>query len=1221
MRGATEWPFDNDKPPVPLGAASFRACTELHPELMAELSRRIQAHLPAEAVTLAASAAASRPPLGPALTESALLALRKAEPPTIDQAMLLRYQLGGSRTGGGEGRAAAAAGQLRRQSQQGGSTRSLGSKQKPPSSSGVRRKFNDQGETIDEGVPCPELGAGWRRVSKARTGASAGKHMEHFWVSPSGRRFNTRVKALRFKEQDGGAAAGDVTNADAADEVSRDDDEEEDDERVWVGCDRCGKWRKLMPTAMPLPAEWYCEMSDDPLRNTCEAEEESWEEEADWEEGESTQTQPAAPPPPLPSLPPPSSKPRKEKQSSSNTCRALGRKRPRTEADGAENGGVDEKDSIELQRQRILRETADCGICKYCIDKPKKGGANTLRQRCVEKQAALNRLKQRASAEKDVAASQQSQTASSSHLASLASQYASLDDLSSMDAEPAPISVNVLHASSAPPGPTMSELATTEPAALPQYSSTSQSPAVASVSAKLAPAPMAVCLANQAGQPPSASGAAVSSILGNACVWAPTLMLPNRDGQITAVAAAGASAVRLTDPNPTASSVPGVVAAPQPSQTVGLGGTGTASNTPASIYAAPALPCASVGDNALGEARGAYICGRCGQLKKGHVCLGRPPVLNSANTDVGADAMSEQDRRSGQHQNSRSVATGAAEREPKTGVGGSGVVASHVNGFAPKPTTAASRPMPTVRQQAAQLAAAEAVANATAATTVPEPAFASKAATNSGNIRKLTPGNKSSTLTATPTRPRMARRMGEEAWVNDAHTGQPFRTSFGQGQPVVVGGVHLRLKESWLPEELARLHGAMEVSLVEVAHGEQVPFEGHTIAELFAGFAAPERRPVPPRLKHLSDDESLPLLKLRDWPSDAGFRELLPDHFSDLMSALPLGAYTRLDGHMNLASFLPEIAVPPDLGPKCCCAYGEIAAGSAVATASGVDLSGAAHGERNVDDRGPPGTTKLHFDMADAVNVLVHVENADFGAGVVRNMETGEVYGQTLLPSHGAVWHVFSQSDSRLLQGLLPRIVRERGVNDGNQEQLDSTNVLLDGCIYLDDGLLTQLHAQAGIVPYVILQRLGDAVLIPAGCAHQVRNLRSCIKVAADFVAAEHVGHCVRITEELRQLPARHHRRADVLSIRSILLYAACACLASLEEHKRREEARRRDEKQRRALKATSRPADTTALGSVAVAMWPLLATDLVTASVATAEAPDPCPALSSSVGQDGEIS
>jgi lysine-specific demethylase 3 len=223
-------------------------------------------------------------------------------------------------------------------------------------------------------------------------------------------------------------------------------------------------------------------------------------------------------------------------------------------------------------------------------------------------------------------------------------------------------------------------------------------------------------------------------------------------------------------------------------------------------------------------------------------------------------------------------------------------------------------------------------------------------------------------------------------------------------------------------------------------------------------------------------------------------------------------------------------------------------------------------------------------DMSDAVNVLVYVDGSADASTPGGNNEAGEraaaaapvqeLYGQPLMPTHGAVWHIFSQADTRLLQLMLPAIVRERGLSERCQQQLDSTSPLLDGSIYLDDQLLAELAEQAGILPYVVLQRLGDAILVPAGCAHQVHNVRSCIKVAADFVAAEHVDHVVRLTEELRQLPAWHHRRADVLSVRSILLYAACACLSGIDENKRREEARR--EKQRRAAAKMAVTADAT---------------------------------------------
>ena len=54
-------------------------------------------------------------------------------------------------------------------------------------------------ETDEHGLPCPELGRGWRRISKRRvadpTSTMWREHVDHIYVSPDGQRFNSRVKA------------------------------------------------------------------------------------------------------------------------------------------------------------------------------------------------------------------------------------------------------------------------------------------------------------------------------------------------------------------------------------------------------------------------------------------------------------------------------------------------------------------------------------------------------------------------------------------------------------------------------------------------------------------------------------------------------------------------------------------------------------------------------------------------------------------------------------------------------------------------------------------------------------------------------------------------------------------------------------------------------------------------------------------------------------------
>lgn len=79
------------------------------------------------------------------------------------------------------------------------------------------------------------------------------------------------------------------------------------------------------------------------------------------------------------------------------------------------------------------------------------------------------------------------------------------------------------------------------------------------------------------------------------------------------------------------------------------------------------------------------------------------------------------------------------------------------------------------------------------------------------------------------------------------------------------------------------------------------------------------------------------------------------------------------------------------------------------------------------------------------------------------------------------------------------------------------------------------------------MQKLGDAVFVPAGCPHQVRNVKSCIKVALDFVSAENVGECIRLTEEFRLLPKNHRAKEDKLEIKKMVIYAVKQAVECLE--------------------------------------------------------------------------
>ncbi|KAL0928758.1 hypothetical protein M5K25_000679 [Dendrobium thyrsiflorum] len=105
-----------------------------------------------------------------------------------------------------------------------------------------------------------------------------------------------------------------------------------------------------------------------------------------------------------------------------------------------------------------------------------------------------------------------------------------------------------------------------------------------------------------------------------------------------------------------------------------------------------------------------------------------------------------------------------------------------------------------------------------------------------------------------------------------------------------------------------------------------------------------------------------------------------------------------------------------------------------------------------------------------------------------------------------------------------------------------------DQSFYLSMDHKRKLKEEYGIEPWSFVQKLGEAVFIPAGCPHQVRNLKSCIKVALDFVSPENVRECVRLTEEFRMLPRDHRAKKDKLEVKKIALHAFIHVVKALDE-------------------------------------------------------------------------
>ncbi|KAJ1692806.1 hypothetical protein LUZ63_009504 [Rhynchospora breviuscula] len=373
-----------------------------------------------------------------------------------------------------------------------------------------------------------------------------------------------------------------------------------------------------------------------------------------------------------------------------------------------------------------------------------------------------------------------------------------------------------------------------------------------------------------------------------------------------------------------------------------------------------------------------------------------------------------------------------------------------------------------------------------------------------------------------------------------------FQKHWMKGEPIIVRDVlGLTSGLSWEPMVMWR-------ALRETKYKDQVErlavlavdcrdwtFVETNIHKFFTGYE-----------KGLSHFDNWPmLLKLKDWPPESSFDERLPRHGFEFISALPFKEYTDPNsGPLNLVVKLPAKMIKPDLGPKTYIAYGireELVEGDSV--------------------------TKLHCDMSDAINILTHTSAVKLNHeqhmaikkahsksnGPSKNCKTkgsdeteekskvidednnktnssdyseNEEYG-------GALWDIWRREDVPKLKEYLMKYSREfTHYEKKHVEQVD--HPIHDQSFYLTVDHKRKLKEEFDIEAWTFEQKLGEAVFIPAGCPHQVRNLKSCIKVALDFVSPENFSQCVELSNEFRLLPAGHGAKEDKLEVKKMAIYA-----------------------------------------------------------------------------------
>ncbi|KAH6788228.1 hypothetical protein C2S52_007780 [Perilla frutescens var. hirtella] len=255
-------------------------------------------------------------------------------------------------------------------------------------------------------------------------------------------------------------------------------------------------------------------------------------------------------------------------------------------------------------------------------------------------------------------------------------------------------------------------------------------------------------------------------------------------------------------------------------------------------------------------------------------------------------------------------------------------------------------------------------------------------------------------------------------------------------------------------------------------------------------------------VKGLYDSEGRrKILKLENWPPGESLHEQLPRHYLEFVRFLPFMLYTHpRAGHLNMSTRIPIVSRKLDMGPKMSITYG-------VGQELGIQ-------NRQIKP------TLLYHDFKNWKNLpiillpnlqkspkkrakIAHGSSPKYASSscTISSDEEAELSHSKVAefkePECGAISDIFKRRDVPKLDEYLRKHAGELK-HISLLHQVNLVHPVHERAFYLTLPHKRNFKEEYGVEPWTIVQKLRDAVFVPVGCPHQIRNHMKVPRVDSD---------------------------------------------------------------------------------------------------------------------------